>query len=219
MASLAAQLHSLRLQSYRPYSFPCHRCIRGLMPHHPCHSCASFGRGRGSGRGYQLRSFGRPSGRGRGRGSFLAVRIREVTMGVSMVHSSTATGSVPLILALGVRPFWVWGSVLRGRSHYSTHVNSRAESAAMLHTSSHLFTPLHTSVTSLLHFLHFCTLFTVLYTFFHTSVHFFTLLSTSFHLCTLVYTCVHLCTLVYTSVHFCTLLYTSVHFCTLLYTS
>ena len=28
---------------------------------------------------------------------------------------------VPLILALGVRPFWVWGSVFRGRSHYSTH--------------------------------------------------------------------------------------------------
>ena len=25
------------------------------------------------------------------------------------VHGSTATGSVPLILALGVRPFWVWG--------------------------------------------------------------------------------------------------------------
>ena len=37
------------------------------------------------------------------------------------VHGSTATGSVPLILALGVRPFWVWGSVLRGRSHISTH--------------------------------------------------------------------------------------------------
>ena len=29
--------------------------------------------------------------------------------GFSMVHGSTATGSVPLILALGVRPFWVWG--------------------------------------------------------------------------------------------------------------
>ena len=37
------------------------------------------------------------------------------------VHGSTATGSVPLILALGVRSFWVWGSVLRGRSHISTH--------------------------------------------------------------------------------------------------
>ena len=36
-----------------------------------------------------------------------------------MVHGSTVTGSVPLILALGVRPFWVWGSVLRGRSHFS----------------------------------------------------------------------------------------------------
>ena len=44
MASLAAQLHSLRLLSYRPYSFPCHRRIRGLMPHHSCHSCASSGR-------------------------------------------------------------------------------------------------------------------------------------------------------------------------------
>ena len=49
-----------------------------------------------------------------------------------MVHGSTATGSVPLILASGVRPFWVWGSVLRGRSHISTHCKSHAESAALL---------------------------------------------------------------------------------------
>ena len=40
-------------------------------------------------------------------------------MGVSMGHGSTATGSVPLALALGVRPFGVWGSVLRGQSHLS----------------------------------------------------------------------------------------------------
>ena len=36
------------------------------------------------------------------------------------VHGSTATGSVPLILAFGVRPSGVWGSVLHGRSHIST---------------------------------------------------------------------------------------------------
>ena len=45
MASHAAQMHSLRFQSYRPYSSPCHRCIRGLMPHHSCFNCASSGEG------------------------------------------------------------------------------------------------------------------------------------------------------------------------------
>ena len=78
------------------------------------------GSGPGSGRGHQPRSSGRPSARGRGRGSFWQYEFA-TSQWVSMVHGSTATGSVPLILALGVRPFWVWGSVLRGRSHYSTH--------------------------------------------------------------------------------------------------
>ena len=56
--------------SSRPYSSPSHRCIRGLMPHHSCFSCASSGRGPGSGRGYQPRSSRRPPGSGRGRGTF-----------------------------------------------------------------------------------------------------------------------------------------------------
>ena len=67
MASLAARLHSSRFQTYRPYSSPCYRCARA---HHSCCSCASSGRGPGSGRGYQPRSSGKPSGSGRGRRTF-----------------------------------------------------------------------------------------------------------------------------------------------------
>ena len=48
------------------------------------------------------------------------------------VHGSTATGSVPQILAFVVRPFWVWGSVLRVGLTSLPIVNSHAESAAML---------------------------------------------------------------------------------------
>ena len=70
MASLVARLHSSRFQFFRPYSSPCHRCMLGLMAHHSYCSCASYGRGPGSGRRCQPRSSGRPSGSGRGRGSF-----------------------------------------------------------------------------------------------------------------------------------------------------
>ena len=55
-----------------PYSSPSHGCFRDLMPHHSCYSCASSGRGPGSGRGHQPRSSGRPSFSSRGRGPFLS---------------------------------------------------------------------------------------------------------------------------------------------------
>ena len=67
MASFAARLHSSRFQTYRRYSSPCYRCARA---HHSCCSCASSGRGPESGRGYQPRSLGKPSGSGRGRRTF-----------------------------------------------------------------------------------------------------------------------------------------------------
>ena len=92
MASLAAQLHSSRLQSYRPYSSPCHRCTRGLMPHHSCYSCASSGRGPGSSRGYQPRSSGRPSGSGRGTRVLFFPELRVLRLIPTGVETRIPTG-------------------------------------------------------------------------------------------------------------------------------
>ena len=105
--------------SYRPYSFPCHRCIRGLMPHHSCYCCASSGRGPGSGRGYQPRPSGdREFERKQWGFQWCTARPPRDPSLLSWPWGSSPSGSGGLSSAVGLTALPI--------------VNSHAESAAML---------------------------------------------------------------------------------------